>query len=390
MRVRILLLLSLLLTSLVGQAQKRSNANASQKLLSKTDEKVTIGGYAQIDYNQPVNGDEYNNGSLDVHRMVLLFGYNFSERTQFVSEIEMEHVKELYVEQAWLNHRITNGVNFRGGLMLIPMGRINEYHEPTTFNGVERPNVDKYIVPTTWREIGVGFNGYLSNVGLNYQVYLVNGFNGYDGNGKLSGKSGLRSGRQKGAESYISSPNLAFKTELSSITNLKLGLSGYVGKTQSTLYDGLDRNDAAAKAHADSSVIGLSMIGLDGSYTLNKIIFKGQYIFANLSNTSAYNHFTGSDVGSALQGYYIEAAYHHYLGDDYRFTPFVRYENYNTHLKVDDSMTKNLDYNRTELTFGASLLLSGGAVLKADYQVFSNAGSSNRNGQLNFGIGIWF
>lgn len=194
--MKIKLLLVLLLAGIIGHAQENEFVNASQKLISKTDEKITIGGYTQIDYNQPISNGTYQNGKLDVHRMVLLFGYNFSDKTQFVTELEMEHVVEVYVEQAWLNHSINNWLSFKGGLMLVPMGIVNEYHEPPTFNGVERPNVDKYIVPTTWREIGAGFNGYLQNTGISYQIYVLNGFNGYNGSAKLSGKNGLRSGRQ--------------------------------------------------------------------------------------------------------------------------------------------------------------------------------------------------
>ena len=80
-------------------------------------------------------------------RMVLLFGYKFNDKVQFVTEIELEHVEEVYVEQAFLQYSLNDHVNLRGGLMLVPMGIINEYHEPTTFNGVDRPSVDKSIVP---------------------------------------------------------------------------------------------------------------------------------------------------------------------------------------------------------------------------------------------------
>ena len=60
-------------------------------------------------------------------------------------------------------------------MILSPIGIINSYHEPVTFNGVERPNVDKYIIPTTWREIGFGFHGTSLNLNLNYQLYIING-----------------------------------------------------------------------------------------------------------------------------------------------------------------------------------------------------------------------
>ncbi|HKK81686.1 MAG TPA: hypothetical protein VJ909_05520, partial [Prolixibacteraceae bacterium] len=364
----------------------------SQKMLSFTNEKITFGGYAQIDYNQPLSSTFYKNGKLDVHRMVLLFGYNFSERTQFITELEFEHVKEVYVEQAWVNHRITNGLNFRGGLMLVPMGLINEYHEPSTYNGVERPNVDKYIVPATWREIGLGINGNLISYGIDYQIYLLNGFNGYDGTAQFSGKSGLRGGRQKGAESYISSPNVAAKVNWFSIQGLKIGLSGYMGDSQSKLYNNIDKTETQAIAKADSSVIGINMLGLDAIYSLNNLELRGQYILGNLSNAKAYNQFTGSDVGSAIQGWYTEVAYSIAMGKEntYNLKPFIRMEQYDTHHKVDDLTVRNDAYSRTEITTGVSFELSKGAVLKADYQLFKNAASDESSGQLNLGIGIWF
>ena len=89
--------------------------------------------------------------------------------------------------------------------MLIPMGIQNLYHEPPTFNGVERTNVDKYIVPSTWREIGVGINGRLDEQSINYQLMMINGPLGYDnGSASFGGNKGIRGGRQKGAEATVS------------------------------------------------------------------------------------------------------------------------------------------------------------------------------------------
>lgn len=111
--------------------------NSIQNILSGNGAKrVTIGAYGQIDYNQPFNDTTRSNGNLDVHRMVLFMGYQFNDKVQFATEIEFEHVSEVFVEQAFLNYKINDKINFRGGLMLIPMGIINEYHEPTTYNGV--------------------------------------------------------------------------------------------------------------------------------------------------------------------------------------------------------------------------------------------------------------
>ena len=116
--------------------------------------------------------------------------------------------------------------------MLIPMGIQNLYHEPATFNVVERTNVDKYIIATTWREMGVGLSGRSLEYSINYQAMLVNGFNGYDDGGVFSGKSGLRIGRQKGAESYITYPDFAGRVSYYGYPALNLGFSAYLAFDQ--------------------------------------------------------------------------------------------------------------------------------------------------------------
>lgn len=365
--------------------------NTADRVSANTDSKVQIGGYAQIDYNQPVVDGKMSNGKLDVHRMVLLFGYRFNERTNFVTEIEVEHVKEVYVEQAYLNYEILPWLDFRGGLMLVPMGIVNEYHEPPTFNGVERPNLDSKVVPTTWREIGAGFTGRIDNASIKYQLYVMNGFNGYNNGGVFRGTDGLRKGRQKGAESFMSSPTLATKIDYYGISGLKLGFSTYNGKSQSSLYNGIAKDDNAAIAMADSSTVGISMIGFDARYVIGGFEARGQINVANIKNTDQYNDFTGKDLGSQLFGWYAELGYNllHSSESSQRLVPFVRYEMYNTHAKTEGGLEINGAYDRTDVTIGAGWWLTSGAVLKADYQFFSNA-LNNDSGMFNMGIGIWF
>lgn len=365
--------------------------NTAQRML-EDENKLSIGGYAQIDYNQPINSDLKQNGKLDVHRLVMLFGYKFNSKTSFITEIEYEHVKEVYVEQAFLNYRINDFINLRSGLLLIPMGIINEYHEPTTYNGVERPNLDSKIVPTTWREIGIGFAGNLTGLNVKYQVYLVNGFNGYDGNAKFSGANGLRSGRQKGAESFMSAPNLSTKIDYFGISGLKIGLAGYFGKSQSTMYNGLDKDDNLALASADSSVVGISMIGLDAGYNISGLSLRAQINYISLSNTDQYNIYGATDVGETMLGYYLEAGYNVFklMNLSGELNPFVRYELYNTHQSVTNSIVQNDAYNITNITFGLGWKPVHGAVYKIDYQLFSDATSADTRGQINLGVGVWF
>ncbi len=281
-------------TQVVAQSfetnQSTLTNSASRMLMS--DKKLIFGGYAQIDYNQPFGSNAIQNGKLDVHRLVLLFGYNFNSKLSFITEIEIEHVKEVFVEQAFINYAFNTYLNLRGGLILIPMGIINENHEPPTFNGVERPLIDKYIVPTTWREIGLGVTGTIPEISMKYQLYIINGFSSYDGHAQLSGKYGLRKGRQKGAESIMRSPGLASRIEYFGVLGLNLGLSGYFGKTQSALYKQIEKSEIDEIARADSSVVGVSMFGFDIRYQRRGIQIRGQVYYSSISNTEQYNHFT--------------------------------------------------------------------------------------------------
>ena len=359
--------------------------NAAQRLISGNyASAVTVGAYGEILYNQP----EGANGELDVQRLVLLFGYNFNGKIQFVTEIEVEHVKEVFVEQAFINYNVANNVNLRGGLMLVPMGIINEFHEPTTFNGTERPGVDNVIVPTTWREIGVGVTGRFNSISLGYQAYIFNGFKSAESdgeggiNGFLKGSNGLRSGRQKGIQSTVSSPTFSAKVDYYGIRGLRLGLATYLGKTQAE--DDVKKLEGAR--------IGVSMLGFDARYAYKRFMARGQFIQGWLSDTEAYNSLTGQDLGSALQGWYVEGAFNLLpQGKKQKLFAFARFESYDTHAQTDGALERNDAYNRSDITTGLTYHIVTGVVVKGDYQFRSNAleGSDIPN-QLNFGIGVWF
>lgn len=389
----------LFLTLVLSLQAQNSNLykNSAEKILD-SDGKLMIGGYGEVHYNQPFSNDIRSNGTLDVHRMVLMLGYNFNAKTQFVSEIEFEHVSEVYIEQAFLQHKVNNLINLRAGLLLIPMGIVNEYHEPTTFNGVERPLVDSKISPSTWREIGLGLSGNSIDASLKYQAYLVNGFNGYNGKGNLSGKNGFRNGRQKGAESFISSPNVTGKLEYYGVRNLNVGLSGYFGKTQSSLYHGIQKTNGAALAKADSSVVGISMLGADARYMHSGLQLRGQYYYAKISNTEQYNRFTTvngvqNDLGSAMSGYYVEAGYNvlrSFANISTELIPFVRYEQYNTHAATAGTLTQNNAYNSQAITTGLTYKLAKGAVVKTDLQLVKAESATEYSKVWNVGVGVMF
>lgn len=392
MKIRFLIIFISLSTFMNAQTAQDSitfdpqkQLNAAQRLLSGNyGDAVTVGAYGEITYNQP----EALNGEMDVQRLVLLFGYKFTDEVQFITEVEFEHVQEVYIEQAFVNYAVAPNLSIRGGLMLVPMGIINEFHEPTTFNGVERPAVDNVIVPSTWREIGVGVTGRFNDLSLGYQAYVFNGFKSasIDGeggiNGFLKGSNGLRSGRQKGIQSTIDSPTFSLKFDYYGIPGLRLGLSGYFGDTQAE-----DEIDAI-----DGSSIGISMIGLDARYAYKRFTARGQFINAALSNTESYNNLTNNDLGSALQGWYLETAYNLLAQEKkQRLFAFVRYEQFDTHAKTEGDLVRNNAYNRSDITTGLSYHIAPGVVLKGDYQIRDNAQSNSElPNMLNFGIGVWF
>ncbi|MCF8333971.1 MAG: hypothetical protein K9I47_07475 [Bacteroidales bacterium] len=358
---------------------------------AQDDNNLTIGAYGQVDYNQPVSKNVNYNGNLDVHRVVVLMGYQFNEKTRLVTEIEYEHAVEVYLEQAYLNYKFNPAINLRAGLLLIPMGIINEYHESPTFNGVERPNVDKYIIPTTWREIGAGFSGNLTNLQLRYQAYLVNGFKSYDGDGILQGQYGLRKGRQKAAKSFMTYPNFSGKVNYYGVYGLNVGLSTYLGKTQSSLYDGLQDDTDRLRKQADSSIVDVRLFTMHAKYQTNGWQFRAQYTLGSLGNVEEYNAFTGLDLGSSITGYYAEAAYNilQNSSSGQELIPFVRYEKYDTHNQTD-AINRNKQYNRNDITLGIGWKMANGAMLKADYQLMDWEDNTERSNQFNAGIAFMF
>lgn len=368
----------LFLTSSVHAQDQYNSATTQLNNLNSINKGISIGGYAEISYNN-LEGSS-TPAEIDVQRLVMLFAYKFDDRTSFVTEIEYEHVKEVYVEQAFINYSVADGINLRGGLMLIPMGIINEYHEPTTYNGVERPSLDSKIVPTTWREMGIGVSGRINNASIRYQAYLMNGFLSYGESHKLRGLDGLRKGRQKGAESVGTDVNFAGRIEYYGLPKLKLGVSYYTGNTQTTTPE------------ISNTQIGLSMFGLDYRYVNGRLSSRGQLISASLSDTEAYNLAGNTDLGSAMGGYYAEGAYNLLpLDSRQKLDIFLRYENFNTHQKTAGNLIANDAFHRNETTFGLSYHLANGAVFKADYQSKGTAvEGSDAVGQFNLGLGVFF
>lgn len=186
-------------------------------------EKTSIGGYGELHYNNHLteSNPRERKHEIDFHRFVLFFGHHFTDNLRFFSELELEHaisgdnqVGEVELEQAYLEYDFTDWVSAKAGLFLMPVGILNETHEPNTFYGVERNQVEKNIIPTTWWEGGIAANVHFDN-GISADLALTSGL-------KLDDSFSIRSGRGKVGKQDATDPIIAARVKYTGIPGLEL------------------------------------------------------------------------------------------------------------------------------------------------------------------------
>jgi hypothetical protein len=320
---------------------------------------------------------------VDLLRAVLYFGYKFNDRIVFNSEIEYEHATtddgkgEVAVEFAYLDFLFDDAANVRAGLVLVPVGIVNQIHEPPTYLGVKRPGVDNVILPTTWTEPGVGLHG---RFGLfSYEAYLLDGL---DSEG-FTASSGIRGGRQSGAKALAEDLAVALRLDLSGVPGLLAGASFYRGGSgQGRTVDGqtIDGTVTLWDVHADWKWRGL---WLRGVYTNVDI---GDAALISVQNDQA--------VGSDLRGYYGEAGYDLLSLTSVRnqsLYPYVRFESYDTQEEVAPGFQSTVTgaNNRTALSYGAMYRPIPQVAIKAEYQDLRNAAGTGVD-QFNASLSYMF
>lgn len=343
------------------------------------EEITTLGGYGELHYNEP---DGAAQGQLDFHRFVLYIGHTFNEQLSFKSEIELEHTKleagdpnggEIAIEQAYLDWHFSQTIGLRAGIILPPIGIINQFHEPPTFHGVERPNVERTIIPTTWRESGAGIYGVLSE-GVQYQLYVTAGLRAEG----FTGSGGIRGGRQEALESSPANPSLTGRLDYLPLHELKVGGSFFVGNTTG--------GDSALGSGR------LSFISGDAQFNSGQFSLRTIGAFGSLTDAEKINATFGNSVADHIYGFYVEGALNimPWLspGSELMLSPFLRYEQYDTQSKVT-GFTADPKNHRNEVTLGATLKPTYNTSFKIDYQFMNNAAGFNTK-RLNIGIGYHF
>ena len=351
---------------------------------------VSIGGYGEVMYENFADSREDDSPSeatdrLDALRAIVYVGYKFSDKVLFNSELEFEHGStedggSVSIEFAYLEYRLSPAFGLRGGLMLPPMGFINEVHEPPAFLGARRPETERQIIPSTWRESGIGFFGGLGDI--SYRAYLVNGFDarGFSG-------SGIRGGRQNGAEADAENFGAVGRLDYIGLPGLTVGTSAYVGNS----------GQGAVLPSDPTRTIGARTFIWEGHarYQQRGFDLSGLLALSTVDDAAQVNELIAlpatESIGERLVGWYLQGGYDVLRGSRtvQQLVPYIRYEQLNTQDRVPSGFVADPANDRRLVSIGTMWKPIPNVSLKADYQITSNEADTGIN-QLNVNLGYLF
>jgi hypothetical protein len=353
---------------------------------------VSIGGYGEaiyqnFDRKRDDGEPSERTDSIDLARAVFYFGYKFDDHFLFNSEIEYEHATtgegdeekgEVSVEFAYLDYLIRREVNLRAGLVLLPVGFLNELHEPPVFLGARRPDVEDRILPSTWRELGLGVFG---DVGpFAYRAYLVNGLD----SAGLEAEEPLHEARQGGSNANAEDFAVSGRLDFVGVPGLLIGASGYTGNSaQGRELDGdsFDARVTLLDAHAEWRWRGIQARALTARGSIG-----------DAARVNAANGLSGADsVGKKFTGSYVEAGYDVLFarGGRASLVPFARWERFDTQDEVPAGFAANPENDVRLWTLGLQFRPIPQVVVKLDYQDVRNEARTGVD-QWNLALGWLF
>lgn len=358
---------------------------------------LAIGGYGEVLYENFAEQRENGTPSgavdqLDALRAILYVGYKFNDRLLFNSELEWEHgttgtVGETSIEFAYVDYLLTPAFGLRGGILLAPVGLINELHESPIFLGTTRPLTEQVIIPTTWREGGFGAFGQVGPVA--YRAYLMNSLDGVGaGPSKAGGFSaaGLRGGRQKAAKALAQDWGAVARVDYVGYPGLMVGGSVYQGETaQNRVLPGTD-DEVEGRVRIWETHLEYKARGVD---------LRALYARATLDDVAALNRLRGltgaASIGEEMNGGYIQAGYDvlRFAGVRDQLVPYFRWERVNTQAAVPAGFSTNPATDRGGLLLGAMWKPIPQISVKADYQILTNEAETGVN-QFNVNLGYLF
>ena len=349
----------------------------------RIDQGVSIGGYGEILYENYAT--EAEDGAtagpadrFDALRAIIYVGYKFSDRLLFNSEIEVEHGDEIFLEFAYVDYMLRDGLGVRAGLLLAPVGLVNELHEPSTYLGTERPLVETRIIPTTWRENGIGLFG--GTDAFAWRAYLMNSFDAAGFNG-----SGLRGGRQKGSTALSEDLGVAARLDYVAVPGLIVGGSSYVGETAQ------NRTDTSGEEIGGRTLIWEGHVDYKWRGWDLRALVAGSSV-DQAAELNELNGLTGTEgIGTRMLGWYGQAGYDvlRSTGSTHQLIPYARYEQIDTQLETAAGFTANGVNDGSAVLLGVAWKPAPQVVAKVDYQLHSNAANTGVD-QVNFQLGWLF
>ncbi|MEE8476407.1 MAG: hypothetical protein V3T01_13690, partial [Myxococcota bacterium] len=325
---------------------------------------LSIGGYGETAYQHLFNDDGGASDRWDLLRAVLYVGYKFNERIFFNSEIEFEHATtsstrsssggSASVEFAELDFFAWDWASPRIGLLLLPMGFLNEIHEPPYYYGVARPDVETQIIPSTWRENGVGLFGRLFDDRVAYRMYAVAGLNaaGFT-------PSNLRGGRQKGNRSLAEHIAFTARIDWTPLPEFLIGGSVYHGNSgQNQVIGGVRIPDSPTtlwEAHAQWEAAGWHLRGL---FAMAHIGDAGDLTTALRAAPDGTGTILsgGETIAERMIGGYAEIAYDllplFFADAEASFSPYYRFESYDTQHRVPSGFSRDTSKEIRNHTIG--------------------------------------
>ncbi len=378
------------------KSQNEALAEQQEKNAEKSNgsDKLSVTGYGELIYSRPTHQTE--NTKADLARAVFSLGYRFDDKTRLISEFESEHAVtssqdsgEFEVEQFYIDHQVNNSIGIKSGLFLIRTGLINESHEPPRFYGVQRNFVETLIIPSTWREGGMGVHG-TTQAGLGWDAGITTGMSmgGWEINPEVPRFTTADDLKDAG-------PFQATHQELSNAGAQHLShyaALNYKGITGLTLGGSLF-NGNMGKLQADTPDQTATLWELHTRWTKGNADISALYAQGRISNTEEVNQlYPGATnlIPAKFFGSYIQAAYTVWQQNEYHLTPYVRWENFNLADEIKGVATGASD-GRTPtervFTYGASFYLNPQVVVKMDFQTFKENSDFNR---LNLGLGLEF
>jgi len=333
-----------------SSAEAESELDAMRGLqeqrLRDSEDHTVIGGYGELHYNLAFPEDGESSAGLDLHRLVLFIAHSFGQDVRFYSELEIEHAfagdglpGEVGVEQAYVDWMFAGDrLGLRAGVVLVPMGTINQWHEPPIFHGVERPMVDKVVIPTTWREGGVGLFGEPAE-GLRFEAYVMSGLDPLG----FSASNGLRKGRQQVAKARADGLAFAGRLEYEPSLGWINGLSVYAslaGPNGGEL-SRVTGVDMAGDPVFESYDLDVPILGLSADTRLRKAGFEARalvamFLLGDTEELAQASDEDGESLGVSpsptILGGYAEVAYDvlHTASTEQQLLPFARLEYYDT------------------------------------------------------------